>query len=273
MRSVLQAIFVGSILCTASCYAQTAKPPVIVSPPPARVTPPPMPHSFTGGISLGTTGFRMPAVKNHPYTLLLKTTSHKKGPDGLPIAHVYFKRIMRDTEGREREEIFAAQQIVPAGNAISVRITDPVAQTMVSWFPGTKTASVTHIPLPPPLTPEQEAKQAETRAKLEGYRKAHQPSPELDSDLPHETLAGIDAVGHRHILIIPADRTQDHQEVRIVEDTWTDPELKIKLASVTDDPRPEMGKIYTMVEELKRGAPDPVLFQIPAGYQIIDNSK
>jgi hypothetical protein len=54
----------------------------------------------------------------------------------------------------------------------------------------------------------------------------------------------------------------------VVTERWTSPDLKIVVGSTSDDPRPQMGKITTVVTDLKLGAPDPKLFEIPTDYTV-----
>ena len=219
-----------------------------------------------GGVSLGS--FKMTALKGQPYSLVSKTTTVKTVADGTPVTAVREERRMRDAEGRERTET-----IRPNGAVISSHVTDPVAQMTITLFPGSKTAYVTRIALPPPPTPEQEAKAAELRARVEEYRKAHPPLQDTDSELQPQTIAGVYATGRRHVLVIPAGRMGNDHEIRIVEDKWMSPDLKIIMASTADDPRPAKGKITTVVTELNRVDPDAALFQIPADYKVVEQKN
>jgi hypothetical protein len=60
----------------------------------------------------------------------------------------------------------------------------------------------------------------------------------------------------------------DGQAVRIIEETWTAPDLKIAFAQTSDDPRGE--KITMTVTDLHRAEPDPAVFQIPADYKQLE---
>jgi hypothetical protein len=224
---------------------------------------PTVPAIYGSGIA-APGAVRLPAVKGQPYSLVSKTTTIRTALDGTPINTVLEERKMRDAEGRERTEIIQSK-----GDSPTPHITDPVAHVTFTLFPSSKTALVTHIPVPPPPTPEQEAKAAELRARTEAFQKAHPPDPanQLDS----RTIAGVYATGTRRVVVIPPGRVHNDQEIRIVEDTWTSPDLKIKMASTKDDPRPAMGKVSMIVTDLQRTDPDPALFQIPADYKIVEH--
>ena len=237
-------------LSAPSTRAQVASQPVPVIPP----------FVITGGISLGA--FKMPAVKGEPYSATSKTTNAKKLTDGTWTTTVLEERRMRDSDGRERSEMVNPDSRfrIPV-----IRITDPVEQTIVYLQSWDKTARVTHVPLPAPLTAEQEAKATERRAKAEEYRRLH-PAPS-NNQLPPQTIAGVYAEGERSIITL-ATKMPNGDPVNVVQDTWTAPDLKIRLASTSDDPRGQ--KIVMTVIDLERAEPDPELFRIPADYKVVD---
>ena len=260
LRPISSALLIASTISAALCAAlgamwmsaQVASPPAPVIPdfhinggPPA-----PFPH-------------KMRATTGEPYSLTSKTTSSKKFTDGSWHATVREERRMRDSAGRERYELLDA-----SGSPIVISLTDPVAQTMVTLQPYFKSASVTHVPLPPAPTPEQEARTAEAHAKAAEYRALHPPSPDAESPLPPQSIAGIYAEGKRTINVLHAAKMPDGEAVRVVEETWTAPDLKIALARTSDDPRGQ--KINITVTELHRGEPDPALFQIPPDYKQVE---
>jgi len=203
-----------------------------------------MPSSF--GTALARS-----AITGKPYSLVETTTWVKTLPDGQTATSVVVVRRMRDAKGRVREEI--------GDRGVSYSLTDPTGPFTATVFPKAKMAIVNRFPAPKPLTPEEERKAAEDRAQAEEYRKAH-PSPDVE-ELPGKMIAGVYATGQRRTLTL-------HIGVRVTEETWTASDLKVKVAGTTDDPRPEMGKLTTVVSDLTTTAPDPVLFEIPADYKI-----
>jgi hypothetical protein len=203
--------------------------------------------------------FKMQALTGEPYSLTSKAIISKKFTDGTWHTTFQEERRMRDSEGRERSELLDA-----SGRPIIIRLTDPVAQSMVLLQPFSKSATVTHVPLP---SPEQEARAEEFRAKAAEYRALHPLSPDTES-LPPQTIAGVYAEGKRRTTVLRAAKMPDGQQVRVVEETWTAPDLKIPLARTSDDPRGE--KITMTVTDLQRADPDPALFQIPPDYKLVE---
>jgi hypothetical protein len=244
-------LVIASILPTSSVMwmsAQTAAPPAPVIPP-FRIDggpPPPGP-------------FKMRAVTGEPYSLTAKTTIAKKFTDGTWHMTQYEERRMRDSEGRERSELLDA-----SGRPISVRLTDPVAQTIIDLQPLSRSATVIHVALP---SPDQQARSKEFRAQAEAYRAQHPPSPDAESPLPPQTIAGVQTEGKRRVNVLGA-KMSDGQEVRVVEETWTAPDLKISLAQTSDDPRGE--KISMAVTDLQRAEPASPLLQVPPDYKLVE---
>jgi len=202
---------------------------------------------------------KMRAVTGEPYTLTAKTTIEKKYTDGSWHTTSYQEHRIRDSEGRERSELLNA-----SGGPIFINLKDPTAQTLVALNRWSKTATVTHVPLP---SPEQEARTQERQAKAAAYRAAHPAAADEDSPLPPQTIAGVYAEGRRHINVLHA-MLADGQQDRVVEDTWTAPDLGIALARTSDDPRGQ--KITMTVTDLDRNEPDPGLFQIPPDYTVVE---
>ena len=249
-RLVISSAVLAVVWAVSSTQAQvsSAFPPMAL---PTGAAPMPMP-------------FKMKAVAGKPYSLTAKTTDSKRLADGTWTTTVLEARKMRDSEGRERSEL-----INRSGGPPVVSLTDPIAQTFVTLSWSDKTATVTHVPLPKPLTPEQEARAAESRAKAAEYRATH-PSPDT-STLPPKTIAGASAEGKEQIITLHAAKLSGGEPVRVVEDTWTAPDLSIPLESTSDDPRGQ--KIITIVTDLQRAEPDPSLFHIPADYKIVERKN
>jgi hypothetical protein len=254
-RPIFSSVVLTVLVNAASISAQVATAPAAVPViPPLRIS---------GGVHLGS--FKMSAVKGEPFSLISKTTNSKKLTDGTWATTALEEHRMRDSEGRERSEIVHPDH---RSNAPTATINDPVAQMIVNLAPWNKTAYVTHIPLPKPPTPEQEARAEEAQAKAAEYRTLH-PSP-YESPLPSQTIAGVYAEGKQQTIVLRV-KSSDGEPVRVVEDTWSSPDLKIRLASTSDDPRGQ--KIAMKVISLQRTEPDPALFQIPPDYKVVEQQN
>ena len=60
--------------------------------------------------------------------------------------------------------------------------------------------------------------------------------------------------------------------IKIVEEHWYSPELKMDIMTSRDDPRQTTMSIYRLTE-IQRVEPDPALFQLPPDYTVRDQNK
>ena len=236
---------------------------------PASIEAPPPPLIMFDGIAGSGP---MAGVKGQPYSLVEKTTRVQTLSDGTVMTTHLEKHELRDSEGRTRTEMGTVKD--GQFEVQNVFLVDPASRIYVTMFVHGKTAMVTHLPEPKPPTPptpEQQARMAELRAKAQAYRKEHPEQPPNLEDLQPETIAGVYATGRRLTRIIPAGREGNDRDIHVVQDTWTSPDLKIRMRSTMDDPR--TGKTTMEVTELERNEPDPALFQIPADYKVTDRQQ
>jgi hypothetical protein len=89
--------------------------------------------------------------------------------------------------------------------------------------------------------------------------------------LGEQTIEGVTAKGTRRTVTIPAGQIGNEQPISIVSESWYSPELKMTVLSKRNDPR--MGETEFRLTNIQRGEPAPSLFQVPAGYELKDNSK
>ncbi|MFZ0303080.1 MAG: hypothetical protein WAL75_10355 [Terracidiphilus sp.] len=85
-------------------------------------------------------------------------------------------------------------------------------------------------------------------------------------DLGADTIMGVEVRGSRTTITTPAGAMGNDQPLVSTNEIWMAASLGLVLRSVSDDPR--MGKTNREVVSLDLNAPDPALFQPPAGYQL-----
>ncbi len=96
------------------------------------------------------------------------------------------------------------------------------------------------------------------------------PSTERNEEsLGAQTMEGLVAVGKRTTITVPVNpEIGNDQPIKVVDEQWYSPDLQINIVSSTDDPRrtTQTTERYT---NIKRGEPDPSLFQIPADFTVV----
>lgn len=87
-------------------------------------------------------------------------------------------------------------------------------------------------------------------------------------DLGVQNVEGVEAQGTRTTTIIPADAIGNERPIEIVYERWYSKELKVLVASRHYDPR--FGEQTYRLTNINRSEPDPSLFEVPAGYRILN---
>ena len=84
--------------------------------------------------------------------------------------------------------------------------------------------------------------------------------------LGSQTIEGVMAEGTRVTHAIPAGQIGNQQPIRIVEEKWFSPELRITVMTRHSDPRD--GETVFKLTNLVRAEPDPSLFEVPPDYKV-----
>ena len=87
-------------------------------------------------------------------------------------------------------------------------------------------------------------------------------------DLGMKNLLGVDTVSTRQTTTIKSGVVGDDRPFQIVLEFWHSPRLGFNLQSIHSDPR--IGTQTFTFTELDTTNPDPQLFAVPQGYQVVD---
>lgn len=243
-----------------------------------------------------------PTVKGAPYTAEELTQSTQTLADGTRIHNENHTTVYRDGEGRIRREgpnevsIFdavsgvryvlnsktqtagkmtlgnvfyftggpgAAGQAGPSGT-FEYRVKAPVSlgeigvgqsgpETIAVMKEGVRTFSAVGAISAGP---------AGAMAATMPQKNAHQES------LGQQVMEGVNAEGTRTTVTLDAGTIGNDRPIQIVSERWYSPDLQTVIMTKHTDPR--TGEETFQLTNIRRGEPDPSLFQVPAGYQIID---
>jgi hypothetical protein len=161
----------------------------------------------------------------------------------------------RDSAGRTRTEQLSASD-TEAERVTSINITDPVAGFRYVLDPEARTAHEVSLP-------KREAKATAPVAPKQG----EQPLVWRDS-LGTETVDGLLIRGTRTTTIYPAEFFGNDRPVTVIRESWISPELATVVMTKVSDPR--TGESTSRLMNISPSEPDSSLFQVPAGYEIID---
>jgi hypothetical protein len=220
-------------------------------------------------------------------------------PDGNRITRKTLTRTFRDTEGRTRREVTAAE----GTKVLMVNITDPAGGTTYVLEPETRTAwkqssIVTYrepggsamvagsgggrggavARTPPPTADERREIEAAAQARIRVTESAAGGAREVRAvqertaaqgavtteDLGTQMFDGVLAEGTRTTTVIAAGSVGNEQPIRVVSEQWFSPDLQVIVMTKHSDPR--IGENTYRLVNIVRGEPDRALFEVPAEY-------
>jgi hypothetical protein len=161
----------------------------------------------------------------------------------------------RDSERRTRTEELSVSD-TEAPRVTSINIVDPVASFRYSLDPEAHVARQKSLP-------KLAAKATTSVAPKQGEQ------PQVSSEsLGTDTVDGLLIRGTRTTTVYPTGWFGNDRPITVVRENWISLELQIVVLSKVSDPR--TGEFTRRLTNISRNAPDPSVFQIPAGYEVID---
>lgn len=213
----------------------------------------PRPHD--GGVQERLVSILIPAIPRAPFSATVSTESVRMLADGSRITLVNHRAIARDGAGR----IFQERRLLvpPDGTHESVitqtEISDPVAHELYICKPDEHVCQVESYS--PPLF----------AGSPSAIRLTEKKSRE---DLGKQFIGGLEAAGTRETTTVEPGVIGNDSELHIVREYWYSPQLSINLSSKLQDPR--IGTQDFELSDITLGEPDPKLFKVPPGSEVID---
>ena len=84
------------------------------------------------------------------------------------------------------------------------------------------------------------------------------------------TIQGVLVQGTLTTTTYPIGTVGNDRPIVTTSESWSSPELRLMILTKTSDPR--SGESTRGVADLNRAEPDPALFQIPPGYQVVEET-
>jgi len=89
-------------------------------------------------------------------------------------------------------------------------------------------------------------------------------------DLGTQVMQGVTVQGRRTTMTYPVGSQGNDRPIVVVSESWASTQLRLTILSKTIDPR--SGENTTMIINLSTYEPDSGLFQVPAGYTIVEET-
>jgi len=217
-------------------------------------------HAPDGGTLEMISSIYIPPMPNAPFTATVSTQWVRLLPDGSTVAWKNHRTIARDAAGRVFQE---RRMFVPeSGNAESalrqIEINDPVSHEFYVCKPQERVCRLQLFSrLEPDFVPPGSGPK--------------QPGSSGAEDLGNQSIGGLETVGTRETSVIPAGTMGNNSPLLSRREFWYSPLLGINLITKRQDPR--AGDQNFEVSDITVGEPDAKLFQVPAGFKVLDMRK
>jgi hypothetical protein len=230
--------------------------PVVFSQEGSTSKPPP-----TRGVAVIVSGIFVTPVQGVPLSAVVELQSTQLLIDGSTNVRTSFANIARDSQGRiynERRQL-VNPSFTGTPQIIAFHIFDPNTSLNTFLNPSTHLArqSTWH---PPESTAEQTA----------GSPVSARDSLVEEKDLGTETMDGLSVHGTLKTRTIPAAVSGTGRAVVVTDEIWYSDELHLNILEKRDDPR--TGKQTVTVTRVDRSEPNQALFEVPAGYKLVDEN-
>ncbi len=254
-------------------------------------------------LKVATSGVLGPVVTGAPYAGVTINESIQTLADGNRIVQRSTYNVARDAQGRVRRE-----ELAETGEVRSVMIMDPVANASCVLDPASRTArkvallrSKAFVPTPTgpelyltegvidwntggitlkgvtrsaaatasPTSPLLPA--AQLKAKLASGGRGGGVTNARRESLGTQNVEGVVAEGTRTVSTIPAGQIGNERPIDIVSEEWYSKDLQMIVMSRHSDPR--TAETTYRVTNIRRGEPDPSLFQVPSDYTVTEMTE
>jgi len=228
-------------------------------------------------------------VAGVPYSATALTTSTQTLADGTKITSTITALLARDSSGRTRREqsMNAIGPWSTDANEHIIYVRDPIAQKSYIVQPAEQRVIVAPLNAGPTFREDLKAKMAAEKAhlrlKTQGMTKESvdaqplaiitldQPYTSHSEDLGEEVIEGVRAKGKRETQNIPVGKIGNDRPIQVVSESWYSDDLQAIVLSKHSDPR--AGDTEYRLTGISRTEPAKTLFDVPAGYAIIERGK
>jgi len=211
------------------------------------------------GVLVRMSGVFVTPVPGVPLTAVVELESTQVLPDGSTNEKKTINHIARDLQGRiynERRQ-WMNPAIAGAPKLLSFHIYDPLTGLNAFVDPAT------HLAKQMPrvgIAADEETKTAVSARN----------AVVTEEDLGTQSMENVSVHGTRRSTTVPAVASGTGKPVVVTDETWYSDELRLNMLVKHDDPR--TGQQTVTVTRVNRNEPNPTMFQIPAGYKVVDET-
>ena len=222
-------------------------------------------QGFDGGVTETLQSIYIPPLVRAPFSATVHTEWVREIPGGGTYTSVNQRHVARDGRGRIYEERWL---LVPKDSGVEskmnvIQIADPNLHTLYNCFVFERRCMLLKFAEPAMTSYEPPVAPTGPLGNNKGFV--------THLDLGIRTIAGLDTHGTRETTtLLPGTFGNDRPFVTTRE-FWTAPQIGVNLLSIVDGPR--MGKQTFTLSDVSLNEPDPQLFELPEGYQVVDRRR
>lgn len=222
-------------------------------------------YAQDGGTTEVLESIVIPPKANAPFSLLLQTEWVKTLSDGGTMTMENERHIARDSKGRIYQErwYLVPKNGKPKSEMNVIQISDPNAHTAYSCFmlqEPHRCALLNYTPSVNAVYKFDTVSSSGTLPDEAGWT--------IHDNLGKQLLNGLETVGTKDSVIYNPGVFGNDRKMTVEREFWYSPQLGINLLSKRSDPR--FGTQTFTVTNLIVSEPDPHLFELPAGFEIVD---
>ena len=220
-----------------------------------------------GGVNEVLQSIYIPPLLNAPFTALVHTEWTRPMANGGTYTFVNQRMVARDGRGRIYEErwLLAPKGSEDQSRMNVIQIADPVARTLYNCFT---------LRTPHRCELDKYAELALTSYKplvLASGPLGNGQGSRVHEDLGKRLIEGIETEGTRDTVDYNAGVMGSDQPFSIWREFWQSPQIGVNLYSEVANP--SVGKQVFTLSDVLLSEPDPRLFELPDGFEVIDHRK
>jgi hypothetical protein len=259
---ILSGLLLSAFLFTSLCAQQAQNPSGDATPRPAT-----QPRFSDGGVDEVLQSIFIPALQNAPFQATIRTQWIRPMPGGGTYTFVNQRHVARNSVGQIYQERW---YLVPKDGKVEsrmylIQIGDPITHTLHSCYVLVEPHHCTLEDWKRPL--------------MSSYHPDAEPTGELPDgsgyliheDLGTKDIAGVETAGTRDTINYNQGVIGSDQPFKEKREFWFASSLGVNLYSEVVNPI--VGTQIFDVTDVTTSAPEPSLFTVPEGYEILDRRK
>lgn len=216
-------------------------------------------HAPDGGTMVRFSSIVIPSTAGAPFTATVNAEWIRHLSDGSNITLVNHRTVARDANGRIYQEraYFVPNDGKRESYVAQIEISDPTASQIYICQTAERVCRLREFS--PKAGPE---------FAVVAPSKVGTPGLTVEN-LGKQTLAGLETVGTRETHVVETAAIGNDAPILERREFWYSPQLGINLITKREDPRFSSQQNFE-VTNVSLGEPDAKLFDLPAGFKIID---